>query len=425
MSEGGASVLVIGDELLSGEIADTNGPYFSERLTARGFEVREVRILPDDRRPIVEAVRSAMEGARVVLVSGGLGPTSDDRTTEALAAACGGRAVRLDSGQWEVIRERFRTLGLEAPPPGNEKQAMLPEGAEVLPNEHGTAPGYVLREGDAVVAVLPGPPRENRPMFEDRLGPWLDRNLAGIEPWNTRAFRVFGLPESEVGHRLTPVEQAYPSLRVSYRFSFPEIVVKIRCRSRESRELEAASRELHERLAPFLYGEKEAGLAETLGRTLAARGWKVVTAESCTGGLVAQLLTETPGSSAWMDRGFVVYTNESKQEVLGVPPDVLATHGAVSEPVALAMLRGALERSRAEVGLALTGIAGPTGGTADKPVGTVCIAWGGLEGSGVRTFRFRWDRAYNRLVSAWAAIHHLRVHLMESDVSGEDPSTRP
>jgi len=400
-----ATLLIIGDELLAGEIADKNGPYLAEQLTARGLRVVELRVLPDHTDTIAGAVRAALAKSSLVVLCGGLGPTSDDRTTEAVAQALGRQTVH-DDEAWEHIRDVFGVPDHE-PPQGNEKQAQIPEGAVVLQNRWGTAPGYLATEGTAQVAVLPGPPRENRPMFTEALWPLLAKEAGAGPLVETRVFRVFGLPESGVGDRLREVEAAYPDLRVGYQARFPEILVKLRLDSTQHEIGDAAAQALHQALGPHLYSEGEATLPEVLGRELAAQHKKVVTAESCTGGLAAKLLTDIPGSTGWMDRGFVTYTNEAKTALLGVPEALLAEHGAVSEPVVRAMVAGALQRSEAQVGIAITGIAGPTGGTKDKPVGTVWLAWGHRDDIEARQLRFPFNRDFNRIVSAWAALGQL------------------
>jgi nicotinamide-nucleotide amidase len=250
-------------------------------------------------------------------------------------------------------------------------------------------------------------------MLLSALVPWLDRRCPGRDRLVTRVFRVFGLAESEVGYRLRQVEKNCPDVRVGYQFHFPEILVKLRGTSAGEAMLERASQALMDALGSNVYGSGEERLPAVLGRRLAAAGLKIVTAESCTGGLAGQLLTDTAGSSAWMDAGFVAYSNEAKKRLLGVPGDLIRTHGAVSEPVALAMLSGALERSTAQVGISITGIAGPEGGTVEKPVGTVCVAWGMRGRLRAHTYRFAWDREYNRLASAWAAMHRLYGQLAE------------
>lgn len=405
-----ASIMLVGDELLSGDIADRNGPFFAERLTDQGFQVRQIRILPDETKDIADALRNASNRCRVVLVCGGLGPTSDDRTTQAVSQAFRRERI-LDPEHWERLRQIFSVLRGTEPPPGNEKQAMFPKGAHILPNEMGTAPGYAFTEGLCTIAVLPGPPRENRPMFDKALMPWLDGVMSERSHWISRVFRVFGLAESEVGSRLAPLEKEYSDLRVSYRFSFPEILVKLRCEEGHKGVLTDASDALKKLLEPHIYSTGAETLPTVLGKELAARGLRVVTAESCTGGLAAKLLTDTPGSSTWMERGFVTYSNAAKEALLGVSTALLEKHGAVSEPVAHAMLEGALERSEAPVGIAITGVAGPEGGTLEKPVGTVCTAWGRPGDLHTRTYPFRWDREYNRIISAWAAMHQLYLYV--------------
>ena len=401
-----ATILIIGDELLAGEIPDKNGPFLAEQLTSHGARVVQVRILPDTTEIIARAVTEGLADSSLVVVCGGLGPTTDDRTTEAVALALG-RELVSDAESWERIRLVFSFRNIE-PPPGNEKQALIPQGAEILTNNHGTAPGYLARTPGCHVAVLPGPPRENRPMFTDQLLPHLATLNPGGPKLVTRVFRVFGLPESGVGDRLRDFEEEFPRVRLGYQARFPEILLKLRYDTPHTDEADRGAAALHEALDPHLYTEGETLLPEILGRALAERGLRIVTAESCTGGLIAKLLTDVSGSSAWMDRGYVTYTNQSKIDNLGVPATLLEAHGAVSEPVAEAMLRGALERSQAQVGVAVTGIAGPTGGTPDKPVGTICFAWGDPDRLETRTTRFPFDRSLNRTLTAWAALSRLQ-----------------
>jgi len=424
------ALLVIGDELLAGEVADANGVWLAEQLAAEGFRVMEVRILPDDLGRLVPAMEQAAISHDLVIACGGLGPTSDDITTEAVCQALGVEARR-DEVEWRRIRELFEARGISVPP-GNEKQALLPAGAEVLPNGLGTAPGYLMavlveeateakvrlrvvsapapaQQGLRMLGVLPGPPRENRAMFGRELLPRLRRYFPALERWKTRVYRVFGLPESEVGARLGDLELRHPRVRLAFQARFPEILVKLRWADGPlgRAAADAAGGEVTSLLAPHVYAQGEQTLPEVLGRALVQAGLRVVTAESCTAGLVAKLLTDAPGSSGWMERGFVTYSNQAKIELLGVGVDLLEEHGAVSEPVAEAMLLGALARSDAEVGVAITGIAGPDGGSPGKPVGTVYIAWGSVGSHRVRAHRFPFERERNRILSAWAALGHL------------------
>lgn len=403
-----AVLLVIGDEVLAGEIADANGPWLAEALAAEGIRVREIRVLPDTLDAIGDALRAAFEKAPLVVACGGLGPTSDDLTTEAVARALGVE-TRLDAEAWATLQALFSSRGMTLPP-GNEKQAVFPVGAEILPNAQGTAPGFLAPgPGGTQVAVLPGPPRENRAMFSDALVPRLRALFPAAPRWETRVLRVFGLGEATVGQRLGPVEAAHPDVRVGYQARFPEILVKLRHETNATAEVESARRAVLAALAPFVYAEGDSPLPEVLGRRAAALGLRLATAESCTGGWVGKLLTDCPGSSAWFEGAFVTYSNAAKIDLLGVPQALLDAHGAVSEPVAEAMLRGALARAagRAQAGVALTGVAGPDGGSESKPVGTVCLAWGSAEDLHTRTHRYPFDRDRNRLLAAWSALGHL------------------
>ena len=398
-----AHILLVGDEILAGEIADANGPFFAEALTAEGYRVTYVGIFPDESDAIAEAVRRALSEADLTVICGGLGPTSDDLTTEAVAKALG-RDLVLDEAQWQRIRQIFVALRGSEPPPGNEKQATIPRDAQPLANAHGTAIGYLAEANGRRIAVFPGPPKENRPMFREQLLPKLAGAWATSSGTVTRVFRIFGLAESVVAHRLAELEAEVQHVKVAYQFHFPEILVKLRFERAWAKQAETAAGMLHEALGHHVYAEGNETLPTILGRELAARGETIACAESCTGGMAAMLLTDTPGSSAWFDRGVVTYTNAAKRELLRVPKDLLQAHGAVSEPVAMAMLEGLFERSSATYGFAITGVAGPGGGSGDKPVGTVCIAWGSRQSLEVSTQQFRWDRHYNRVISAWTAM---------------------
>ncbi len=410
MAEPSAAIFLVGDELLAGEIQDRNGPFLGAELARNGFRVRQMAILPDDAEVIRDAVAAAIRHHDLVITCGGLGPTSDDLTAQSVAEAAG-TTLEIDDDQWQRIRQMFQALRGVEPPPGNEKQAMRPPGSYRLGNANGTALGFAVVADQAIVAVLPGPPKENQPMFADELLPVLDERFGDRPQLRTRVFRVFGLAESAVGHRLQELEDALDRVKVAYQFHFPEILVKLRYPADAGDQADAAARELLDLLHPHVYGEGDRELPEVLGQTLLTLGQKVVTAESCTAGLVGKLLTDVGGSSAWYERGFITYTNQSKRELLRVPSEMLKAGGAVSEAVARAMLEGALERSAADVGLAITGIAGPGGGSPDKPVGTVCIAWGDRQRLDASTYQFHWDRTYNRLISAWTALNNVYRHV--------------
>lgn len=297
--------------------------------------------------------------------------------------------------------------------PGNDKQVQIPEGADVLVNEAGTAPGWALALDGGMVAVFPGPPRENGPMMTGPFAAWLADRVPGRTRWTVRVFRTFGLAESEVGHRLKPLEERLGDIRLAYQYHFPEVLVKLRVPAGAEAAADALAAEIRAALAPALYGEGDDDLPAVLGHRLRIAGRRIVTAESCTGGLAGKLLTDPPGATKWFERGFVTYTNEAKTELLRVPRELIRDRGAVSEEVAAAMLRGALERSAADVGFSITGIAGPGGGSPEKPVGTVCIAWGDREAIETHTLHLRWDRDYNRIVSVWSAMARV-LRLLEA-----------
>ncbi len=305
--------------------------------------------------------------------TGGLGPTTDDVTTEAVANAVGARLVR-DDASLDSIRRRFEKAG-RTMTASNEKQADFPEGADILPNPVGTAPGFGVRIGECVAYFLPGVPREMKRMFEQQVAPRV-RALAPNNLFQSR-LRTFGLPESVVGEKLDGVERAYPGTVIGYRAQFPEIEVKVLARAAShpaARDLcERATAEVRGRLGQHVYGESDDTYSGVVGRALRGRGWTLAIAESCTGGLVGHLLTREPGASDFLVLDAVTYANSAKSRVLGVEEETIRWHGAVSPEVAGAMAEGARRVSGADVALSLTGIAGPSGGTDGKPVGTVYI----------------------------------------------------
>ncbi len=374
------AVLCIGTELTRGELVNSNAAWLAAELTSAGFEVVEHRVVDDHVDRIVEAVRGLSTQVRVIVATGGLGPTSDDVTTRAIAATLGVGLVR-DAASLEAIRRRFEKVG-RTMSPSNEKQADFPEGAEVLPNAVGTAPGFGVHLGDCASYFLPGVPREMEQMFEQHVAPRI-RSLAADDSYQVR-LRTFGLPESVVGEKLAGVEAAYPGITLGYRAHFPEIEVKVLARSSSRaaamRLCEEATREVKSRLGATIYGEGDDTFAGVVGRALRTRGWTLAIAESCTGGLVGHLLTREPGASDFLLLDAVTYANSSKARVLGVDEETIRWHGAVSPEVAEAMARGARRVAGSDVALSLTGVAGPSGGSEDKPVGTVYIALARADG---------------------------------------------
>lgn len=376
------AVLSTGEELTTGKIADTNAQWLCDRAFTLGLELACVLCVGDDREKITWAWERAFDVADVVVGTGGLGPTTDDLTTETVAALLGEK-LRFDEPSAEKVRTLFASMNRPMPE-SNLRQAYFPESATIVENPLGTAPGFRVsfeREvgGSRVprhLVVMPGVPREMKPMFDERVVPWLS-TLPGVgaEPV-TRVFQTFGMSESALGEAvsgLVGIDEA----QVSYRASFPKIAVKLILAGTledAERKIDGLASRVREALGPVIYAEGEATMEEEVGRVLAERGATMAAAESCSGGLIGHRITEVAGSSAYFLADLVTYSNEMKQELLGVSPATLDAYGAVSEETVQEMAAGARRRSGATVAVATSGVAGPDGGTEEKPVGTVCFA---------------------------------------------------
>jgi nicotinamide-nucleotide amidase len=401
-------ILATGDELLSGQLVDTNSPWLMDRLWELGLLVRRKTLVGDDRRDLAAAIRETTARADLVVLSGGMGPTEDDLTSETAAEVLG-VPLELHEPSLRAIEERFRRFG-RTMTPNNAKQARFPRGAEVIANAHGTAPGFAVRLGRGELACFPGVPVEFRGLCEDWLLPRLSARL--VERPAAGLVKLFGVPESHADHRMRPVmdDPANAGVRFGYRAHWPEVHVKWMVPGPgAAARADRIRSQVRAIFGDEIFGEGREELPELVVGRLAARGERVALGESCTGGLVAQLLTEVPGSSAVLDLGVVAYANAVKEELLGVDPALLAAHGAVSEPVARAMAEGARRRGRATWGIGITGIAGPSGGTEEKPVGTVHLALAGPAGTEVVARRYPGDRARIRRQAAWEALNLLRL----------------
>jgi nicotinamide-nucleotide amidase len=401
------AILSIGTEITRGELVNTNAAWLAAALTDLGFEVIEQATVDDDERRIAASVERLAKSARVVVATGGLGPTTDDLTTVAVAKALGVPLER-DASSLDHLRRRFERLGRKMSP-SNEKQADFPKGASVLANPIGTAPGFevVFAESGARAFFMPGVPREMKKMFEEQVTPRI-RELAENDSHQIR-FHTFGMPESVVGEKLAGVEAAFPGVVLGYRAHFPEIEVKVLARAKsrpDAHDLATrAAAEVRGRLSDVIFGEGEDTFPAVVGRALRTRGWTLAVAESCTGGLVGHLLTREAGASDYLLLDAVTYANSAKQNVLGVDEDALRGHGAVSAEVASRMAEGARRVSGADVALAITGIAGPTGGTDTKPVGLVYLAIATAKGTAVKERQFSYgDRAMIQSVAAYAGL---------------------
>lgn len=407
-----AEIVAVGSELLTPHRLDTNSLYLTARLNELGVPVQAKAVVRDQRATLADWLRHALTRTDLVITTGGLGPTDDDVTREAVADVLG-LAMREDAATLDAIRQRFRSRGLDMPAI-NVRQATVPEGAVILRNPRGTAPGLWLEDGRKVVVLLPGPPRELQPMFEQEVAPRLASRTPGT-PLRRRVIKVTGRSESHVDEVAQPIYAAFGDAEVAVDTSIlatpGQIEIHLEGRGSDVHRidavLDAGVKRLDAALAPYVFSDDGRTLEVVVGEALRSHGWRLAVAESCTAGLALGRLTEVPGSSAWIAGGVVAYANEVKIEQLGVPAALLASHGAVSEPVAQAMASAVRERLHADVGVAITGIAGPDGGSAEKPVGTVVIALSG-PGEMVKTFRFAGDRQMVRTQSVAAALDMVR-----------------
>ncbi len=406
-----AVIVTVGDELLLGQTVDTNAAWLGRELARRGVPVARHTTVADVDEEIRRAVAEAVEAAELVIVSGGLGPTPDDLTRDSVAALLG-RALRVDEGLLAALETRFRERGYPTMPGLNVSQATVPEGARVLPNPHGTAPGLAMESGRSLVVLLPGVPRELRGIFEGGVTSLLEERFGDrLVPVRLHYIHTTGIPESRlaevVAERLRgedrgPVGLAFlPDLHgVDLRFTASDV-------SAEEAEgwFARIERVLGPAVAPWRFDAPEEGdLVEAVTGALKARGLTLAVAESCTGGLIAKRLTDRAGASDVFRGGVVAYADEVKTRHLGVGAETLAEHGAVSEPVALRMALGVAERFGADAGVGVTGVAGPGGGTERKPVGTVWYAAAVHGEAEARMTRFPGDREAVRERSAQAAL---------------------
>lgn len=377
-----AGILVTGTEVLTGTIADRNGPWVSERLGELGIEVAHIICVGDRPADLEAALRFlTAEGAELIVTTGGLGPTADDLTAE-IVGRFAGAELELDERMEQRIAEilegfaRSRGYDLDALREANRKQALIPRGAIAL-DPVGTAPGLVVSVPDGpVVVVMPGPPRELHAMWPAALATEpVAALLARAEPLNHVVLRLFGVPESEIAQSLRAIEAAgtdLSRLEITTCLRRGELEVEVRHRPGAERELEELVEGIAERHGPYLFSRDGTTIDEQVAGLL--QGQRIGLAESCTGGMLAARLTSRPGSSGYVAGGVVAYSNEAKIELLGVPAELIEAQGAVSPEVATAMARGALERFGADLGVGITGIAGPGGGSEEKPVGYVCVS---------------------------------------------------
>ncbi len=403
-----AEVLSIGNEVLSGRTLDTNFQFLARLLEESGARVVGHQAVADTPASIASALSLALSRAEVVVCTGGLGPTPDDLTVAAVAAALGLPVVR-DEVVLESIRTRWSAMLRGPMPPNNERQALLPAGAVAWPNPVGSAPGVLISHEGRHVVLLPGVPEEMRQLALQSMAP-LVRSLGGGTVAYT-VIRTVGIAESLLEQRLGDLSAALDGAAVAYLPGLGGVDVRIALppSHEEAESVVARARSLLRGAAgAFIYSEEDRALEQVIGDLLRARGWRLAVAESCTGGLLGGRITSVAGSSAWFDGGAIVYANAAKIAAVGVPSALLEAHGAVSEEVARALARGVAARFGVSCALAVTGIAGPDGGTPDKPVGTVHLAAVTPDGESHRKLELKGNRAQIRERSVTFALDVLR-----------------
>lgn len=409
-----AEIIAVGSELLTAQRMDTDSLIVTEHVNLLGVEVVAKQVIGDDRDRLAEAVRTAVGHADVVILIGGLGPTEDDVTREAVALALG-RKLSLDLHQESVLIARFRQINRPMAK-NNLKQAYMLEGAEAMPNPLGTAPGQFLSTHRGALALLPGPPRELRAMVENELVPRL-RPVLPLECIRVRTFRITGIGESDLDALIAPVYTKYTNPSTTVLSSPGDLFVHLRARAESLAQADAMLRAVGNPIADLLgervYSEDaHESLEMVIGRLLRKKHATVAAAESCTGGMVTTRLTDQPGSSDFFIAGYVTYSDAQKSDLLGIPRQLIETHTAVSEAVASAMAEGARKRSGAAYAISTTGYAGPDGGTPFNPVGTVFLAVSGPNGTRVVRTRHMGDRWRIRTVATQAALDLLRLTLL-------------
>jgi competence/damage-inducible protein CinA-like protein len=405
-----AALLAIGDEVLRGEVANSNGTFIADRLFEAGFEMVEQVVVSDDPLAIREVLVRLRATVDVIIATGGLGPTEDDRTVDVVADLFGTGTVA-DEPSLGAMKKRFSTHGFEMTP-NNLRQVRIPVGAKALPNSAGIAPGFVVRIGGAEAYFLPGVPREMERMFIDEVLPRLQRRMAeaGLPRAAVRTWHVYGMGESHIDHRLagllTGVEGATLHFRTSHPVNHVKVVVRGASVEDEQATLEHIDGELRKRIGPGIYAIDGESFPGAVAKALRAQDppATLAIAESCTGGLAGELVTREPGSSTFFRGGIIAYNDEVKTGVLGVKPETIADFGAVSEPTAREMAEGARRVCGSLVAVALTGVAGPGGGTPEKPVGTVCFAVCGPGTTRTSTKLFAGNRERVRVAAAYYAL---------------------
>ncbi len=406
-----AEIVSVGTELLMGQVVNTDAQFIAQRLAPLGYQVFYHITVGDNARRLTGVVHRAIERSDVVVFTGGLGPTDDDLTKETVAAALGLTCEPFPE-EVERLTRFFAERGYEMTP-NNLKQACFPKGSVILPNRNGTAPGCIMRAADKTAILLPGPPRELCPMFENYAMPYLEK-MSNASLYS-RELRIFGMGESDVTYRIRDIIENQTNPTVAPYVKLCEVTLRVTAKCADPAEGERMAAgmigQIRQRLGDVVYSVDGEPLPALCARLLTGRGKTLAVAESCTGGLVAGACVDIPGSSRFFLEGCVTYSNDAKKRRLGVSPQTLSAYGAVSEQCAREMAEGMRRSSGADYALGTTGIAGPDGGTAEKPVGTVYVALASPEGTRVQKFLLHGDRERIRYAAMLNGFDILRRHL--------------
>jgi len=409
-----AEIITIGDELTSGSVQNTNATFIASQLHPLGIEVVKMTTVGDTHEDIIKALRSTQGTVSVALVTGGLGPTVDDITTKAASEAFR-RKLLLNKEALKTMEERFQKFG-RAMSSHNVRQAYLPTGATIVPNPIGTACGFHLAKDNTLFIFMPGVPREMQRMCEETVIPLLKRELPETSIVKSQLLKIFGKSESYCDQLLGKLIKKEREIRFAFLPHYPEITLKLTMRGNDTRAIEkklkSVTRAVTRILGDIVFAEGEHTLEEVVGSLLKSQGATLAVAESCTGGLITHRLTNVPGSSEYIERTLVVYSTTSKKALLKVPTSLLNRYGAVSKEVAEHMARGVRTSSKTTVGLAVTGIAGPAGGTPEKPVGTVFIALAHARSVSTEQLKFYGDREQIKFMTSQYALDILRKQLI-------------
>lgn len=408
-----AAILSTGDELTTGKVIDTNSAFIADRLFSMGIKVAAVLKVGDDREALLWAMREAADLGEIIIGTGGLGPTEDDLTSEVVAEFLGCPLVQNEEIA-AALRKRFEARRIPWTA-NNLKQALFPQGAEILPNPVGTAPGFRVSFGEnKTLSWLSGVPQEMTAMFDQTVMPWIVAMRGGQDQIFSQAFKVYGLTESKLDDLVKPIGLE-PGIKLSFRAHYPDLTLRVTVAgaSEEQRRFIETCKRIRLILGSHIYAEGDTTLEQRVGQLLSERHRTLALAESCTGGLISHRITGIAGSSAYYLGGVTSYANDVKVKLLGVTPATLEKYGAVSQETALEMSHGIRERIGADFGLSVTGIAGPGGGTPEKPVGTVWISIARAKNHEAKLFQFHGDRERIILGTSQAALNWLRLALLE------------